>query len=131
MRRLNPLSNTRTLLRLNPYAAVLKREAILSPQKRQMGRDELLAKKRKITLPDTASRSLFWSFQARGHFVISKMSSAEMKLQPRRGKFMMKKLFLDNSSQCCTDNKVCKIADKKEQATVKSKAETKGFTSCS
>jgi hypothetical protein len=64
-----------------------------------MDRDEMLAKKRKITLPDTApairsaklqvlptSRSLFWSFQARGHFVISKMSSAEMKLQPRRGK---------------------------------------------
>jgi hypothetical protein len=49
MRRLNPLCNTRTLLRLNPYAAVLKREAILSPQKRQMGRDELLAKKRKVS----------------------------------------------------------------------------------
>jgi large subunit ribosomal protein L4e len=49
MRRLNPLCNTRTLLRLNPYAAVLKREAILSPQKRQMGRDEMLAKKRKVS----------------------------------------------------------------------------------
>jgi large subunit ribosomal protein L4e len=49
VRRLNPLSNTRALLRLNPYAAVLKREAILSSQKRQMGRDELLAKKRKVS----------------------------------------------------------------------------------
>lgn len=35
VRRLNPLVNTRALLRLNPYAAVLKRQAILSAQKRE------------------------------------------------------------------------------------------------
>lgn len=51
VRRLNPLTNTRALLRLNPYAAVLKRQAILATEKRQLARDEALAKKRGITLP--------------------------------------------------------------------------------
>lgn len=51
VRRLNPLSNTKALLRLNPYAAVLKRQAILTAEKRQLQKDEALAKKRGITLP--------------------------------------------------------------------------------
>ncbi|KAL3281062.1 hypothetical protein HHI36_004286 [Cryptolaemus montrouzieri] len=51
VRRLNPLTNTKAMLRLNPYAAVLKRQAILSAQKRQLQREELLAKKRGVTLP--------------------------------------------------------------------------------
>ncbi|CAH1997488.1 unnamed protein product [Acanthoscelides obtectus] len=51
VRRLNPLNNTRAMLKLNPYAAVLKRQAILAGQKRQLQRDEALAKKRGITLP--------------------------------------------------------------------------------
>jgi large subunit ribosomal protein L4e len=50
VRRLNPLTNAKALLKLNPYAAVLKREAILKNQKRQLARDEALAKKRGITL---------------------------------------------------------------------------------
>ncbi|KAJ8947411.1 hypothetical protein NQ318_009617 [Aromia moschata] len=50
VRRLNPLTNTRAMLKLNPYAAVLKRQAILSAQKRQLARDELLAKKRGVTI---------------------------------------------------------------------------------
>ncbi|XP_018566324.1 60S ribosomal protein L4 [Anoplophora glabripennis] len=55
VRRLNPLNNTRALLKLNPYAAVLKRQAILTAEKRQLVRDEQLAKKRGITLsPESA-----------------------------------------------------------------------------
>jgi len=54
VRRLNPLSNTKALLRLNPYAAVLKRQAILSSQKREQQRDEVLAKKRGIVLPTSS-----------------------------------------------------------------------------
>jgi len=50
VRRFNPLTNAKALLKLNPYAAVLKREAILKNQKRQLERDETLAKKRGITL---------------------------------------------------------------------------------
>lgn len=49
MRRLNPLANTRAMLKLNPYAAVLKREAILTAKKRQLLRDEALAKKRGVS----------------------------------------------------------------------------------
>ncbi|KAF5269325.1 hypothetical protein FQR65_LT02627 [Abscondita terminalis] len=52
VRRLNPLTNVRAMLRLNPYAAVLKRHAILTAQKRKLGRELALAKKRGITLPD-------------------------------------------------------------------------------
>lgn len=49
VRRLNPLANTRALLKLNPYAAVLKREAILAAKKRQLLRDEALAKRRGVS----------------------------------------------------------------------------------
>jgi len=51
VKKLNPLRNTRALLALNPYAAVLKRKAILTAQAREKARAELLAKKRGITLP--------------------------------------------------------------------------------
>ncbi|KAB0798138.1 hypothetical protein PPYR_09131 [Photinus pyralis] len=51
VRRRNPLTNIRTMLRLNPYAAVLKRHAILTAQKRRNARDLALAKKRGVTLP--------------------------------------------------------------------------------
>ncbi|CAH0556465.1 unnamed protein product [Brassicogethes aeneus] len=54
-RRLNPISNTRAMLRLNPYAAVLKRQAILSGQKRMLEREALLAKKRGIVLADDSA----------------------------------------------------------------------------
>lgn len=48
VRRLNPLTNTRAMLRLNPYAAVLKRQAILQAEKRKLAREEELAKKRGV-----------------------------------------------------------------------------------
>ncbi|XP_015513903.1 large ribosomal subunit protein uL4 [Neodiprion pinetum] len=50
VKKLNPLNNTRAMLRLNPYAAVLKRRAILTANKRQLARDLLLAEKRGIKL---------------------------------------------------------------------------------
>ncbi|XP_019867521.1 60S ribosomal protein L4 [Aethina tumida] len=55
VRRLNPISNTKAMLRLNPYAAVLKRQAILSGEKRKLAREEALAKKRGILLPDNST----------------------------------------------------------------------------
>ncbi|EZA59358.1 60S ribosomal protein L4 [Ooceraea biroi] len=54
VKKLNPLTNTRAMLRLNPYAAVLKRAAILTAQKRQHERDLLLAEKRGIKLSEDA-----------------------------------------------------------------------------
>ncbi|XP_076376805.1 large ribosomal subunit protein uL4-like isoform X2 [Megalopta genalis] len=54
VKKLNPLSNTRAMLRLNPYAAVLKRAAILTAQRRQQERDLILAEKRGIKLPKNA-----------------------------------------------------------------------------
>ncbi|XP_044266661.1 60S ribosomal protein L4 [Tribolium madens] len=79
VRRFNPLANTRAMLRLNPYAAVLKREAILSSQKRQASRDEILAKKRKITLPDTSRVVRSAKLQARRRQAILKAKSSKTK----------------------------------------------------
>ncbi|RZC38287.1 Ribosomal L4 domain containing protein [Asbolus verrucosus] len=89
VRRLNPLTNTRAMLRLNPYAAVLKRQAILSTQKRQASRDELLAKKRKITLPDDSPVIKSAKLQARRREAILKIKSGKTKKEkkaPKAGK---------------------------------------------
>jgi len=50
VKKLNPLNNTRAMLRLNPYTAVLKRAAILTAKKRQNEKDLLLAEKRGVKL---------------------------------------------------------------------------------
>ncbi|KAF7991920.1 hypothetical protein HCN44_010721 [Aphidius gifuensis] len=55
VKKLNPLNNTRAMLKLNPYAAVTKRAAILTAQKRQQSRELALAKKRGITLPASSA----------------------------------------------------------------------------
>lgn len=49
VRRLNPLTNAKAMLKLNPYAAVLKRQAILATKKRALLREEELAKKRGVS----------------------------------------------------------------------------------
>ncbi|XP_003704774.2 ribosomal protein L4 isoform X1 [Megachile rotundata] len=56
VKKLNPLSNTRAMLRLNPYAAVLKRAAILTARKRQKEKELILAEKRGIELPKVTGR---------------------------------------------------------------------------
>lgn len=50
VKKLNPLKNTRAMLKLNPYTAVTKRAAILNAQKRKQTRDLALAEKRGVTL---------------------------------------------------------------------------------
>lgn len=51
VKKLNPLNNTRAMLRLNPYAAVMKRAAILTAQRRQYEKDLILYEKRGIPVP--------------------------------------------------------------------------------
>lgn len=51
VKKLNPLNNTRAMLRLNPYAAVMKRAAILTAQRRQYEKDLILYEKRGIEVP--------------------------------------------------------------------------------
>lgn len=48
VKKLNPLRNTRAMLRLNPYAAVLKRTAILADKRRKRQRQNLIDKKRGV-----------------------------------------------------------------------------------
>merc|ERR1711872_195749 len=45
----NPLKNARVMQRLNPYAAVAKRNAILTEQARVQAKQELIAKKRGLS----------------------------------------------------------------------------------
>lgn len=51
VRRLNPLSNTRQLIKLNPYAEVLKRHALLATEERKVARIIADAKKKGVELP--------------------------------------------------------------------------------
>lgn len=52
-RKLNPLTNSRAMLRLNPFAAVLKRKAVLDQQRKNNLRALAVAEKRGIKLPET------------------------------------------------------------------------------
>ncbi|XP_046396235.1 60S ribosomal protein L4 [Ischnura elegans] len=56
VRKLNPLRNTRAMLRLNPYAAVLKRQAILTARRRDHKREIELAKRRGLPVPEKLQR---------------------------------------------------------------------------
>lgn len=79
VKKLNPLSNTRAMLRLNPYAAVLKRVAILMARKRQQERELILAEKRGITLPKTAPavKSKLLQERRRKQILLAKTSKAK------------------------------------------------------
>lgn len=59
VRRLNPLVNKRALVRLNPYAAVVKRRAILSAEKRKHERTLEDAKRRGLKLKKTNPSVIF------------------------------------------------------------------------
>ncbi|CAG9119997.1 unnamed protein product [Plutella xylostella] len=50
-RKLNPLTNSKAMLRLNPFSAVLRRKAVLDQQRRNNIRALELAEKRGIKLP--------------------------------------------------------------------------------
>ncbi|RVE42336.1 hypothetical protein evm_013010 [Chilo suppressalis] len=52
-RKLNPLTNSRAMLRLNPYSAVLRRKAVLDQQRKNNQRALALAEKRGIKLPES------------------------------------------------------------------------------
>lgn len=52
-RKLNPLTNTRALLRLNPYSAVLRRKAFLDQQRSAIQKELQTAEKQGIKLPET------------------------------------------------------------------------------
>ncbi|XP_050449104.1 60S ribosomal protein L4 [Cataglyphis hispanica] len=87
VKKLNPLVNTRAMLRLNPYAAVLKRAAILTAQKRQHEKDLLLAEKRGIKLPKDAPASKALILQKRRKQQLAKIKQ----LKPRAKKTVAKK----------------------------------------
>lgn len=54
-RKLNPLTNARAMLRLNPYAAVLKRKAVLELQRKSNLRALAVAEKRGVSCVQMAA----------------------------------------------------------------------------
>ncbi|KAJ9601833.1 hypothetical protein L9F63_000015, partial [Diploptera punctata] len=79
VKKLNPLTNTRAMLKLNPYAAVLKRKAILTANQSKRKRDELLAKKRGITYTPTPFEERTAKMQERRRGAILKVKAAKPK----------------------------------------------------
>ena len=74
VRRLNPLSNVRQLIKLNPYAEVLRRRAALAAEKRNVAKALLKAKKNNVQL-------------AKSHFAV-----VATKAQANRTKMLQKAL---------------------------------------
>ncbi|KAH6931489.1 hypothetical protein HPB50_024681 [Hyalomma asiaticum] len=72
----NPLKNVNAMLRLNPYAAVTRRAAILLNQKRKMKKQLLIAEKRGVKLDESKLKpwqlSLKQSFEDRRAAAIKK-----------------------------------------------------------
>ncbi|XP_014216547.1 60S ribosomal protein L4 [Copidosoma floridanum] len=56
IKKLNPLTNTRAMLRLNPYTAVTRRAAILTARRRQFEKEIALAAKRGLPLSPAAKQ---------------------------------------------------------------------------
>lgn len=79
VKKLNPLTNTRALLKLNPFAAVLKRKAILTAIESKRKREELLAKKRGITYTPTAQEEKEKKMQERRRAAKQKAKAAKPK----------------------------------------------------
>jgi len=53
VKKLNPISNARAMLKLNPYAAVPKRAAILTAERKKMEKEIARVKKRELIFPKT------------------------------------------------------------------------------
>jgi large subunit ribosomal protein L4e len=53
----NPLKNIRTMVRLNPYAAVQKRNALLTEEKRKRARQAIIDKRRGIVPVETTKKA--------------------------------------------------------------------------
>lgn len=51
VRKLNPLVNTRAMLKLNPFAAVMKRKAVLTARKMLFDRTVRQAEKQGVSIP--------------------------------------------------------------------------------
>lgn len=59
VRRLNPLKNTRQLVKLNPYAEVTRRRALLAKEKKKFQDQIKTAEKKKTTLPKGHPAALY------------------------------------------------------------------------
>lgn len=70
----NPLKNIRVMLRLNPYAAVLRRKAYVALERKKKAKEALLMKKRGIEVPEE-----------------KKKKGAAAKAAPKKGKKTEKK----------------------------------------
>lgn len=89
VRRLNPLSNVRQLIKLNPYAEVLRRRAALAAEKRTIAKSVAIAKKRNVEL-------------AKSHF-----AAVATKAQANRTK-MLQKILAERKKKVATKKAAAK-----------------------
>ncbi|CAB3368768.1 Hypothetical predicted protein [Cloeon dipterum] len=79
VRKQNPLRNVRAMLKLNPYAAVLKRKAILTIQKKHLDKQEFLAKKTGVPLQKTKQQVRYEQLIQKRKEAIQKSKAAKPK----------------------------------------------------
>jgi len=86
VRRLNPLVNKRALIRLNPYAAVLKRRAILSAEARKHAKNVGDAKSRGLKLKKSNPSVVFTRALELRKAQLKKAAAARKAKQPAKPK---------------------------------------------
>lgn len=86
VRRLNPLVNKRALIRLNPYAAVLKRRAILSAEARKHAKNVQDAKSRGLKLKKSNPSVVFTRALEVRKAQLKKAAAARKAKQPSKPK---------------------------------------------
>ncbi|XP_036324286.1 60S ribosomal protein L4 [Rhagoletis pomonella] len=91
VRRLNPLTNVRQLIKLNPYAEVLRRRAALAAEKRTIAKKLAVSKKRNVEL-------------AKSHFAV-----VASKAQANRTK-MLQKVLAERKKKATAKNAAKKAA---------------------
>ncbi|XP_067618532.1 large ribosomal subunit protein uL4 [Eurosta solidaginis] len=100
VRRLNPLSNVRQLIKLNPYAEVLRRRAALAAEKRTIAKKLAISKKRKVDL-------------AKSHF-----AAVASKAQANRSK-MLQKVLAERKKKVAAKKAAAKKTAAKKDAPAK------------
>lgn len=86
VKRLNPLTNTRAMLRLNPFASVLKRKAILQGQKAKRLRAKFLAEKKGIKIEPSREEARHEKMLAHRKAQIEAAKAKKPKISPEQKK---------------------------------------------
>jgi large subunit ribosomal protein L4e len=137
VRRLNPLKNTRQMIKLNPHAESTKRRALLTKERTKMQKHVDTAKRNKVVLPKThpavryfkvlevRKKQLLATRQLRQKRIAEKASKGDDKAKKIKAKFdERQKKFKDRVAfeKAAAERKAKKIAATKAKRATKTKA---------